>query len=121
MNINMNVNQTSNKIDMFIVTTGKKYLPDDKLLLIREKLEDVDIKKIATLQSLHYKNPITFLLISIFLGWFGVDRFMLGQKRLGLCKLICDVVLAIWWIIDWFTAMNRAREYNFDMLIKFIQ
>lgn len=44
-------------------------------------------------------NWNTMLIISIFLGWLGVDRFMMGQVGLGILKLI-TMGFPIWWIID---------------------
>lgn len=40
------------------------------------------------------------LILSILLGWFGIDRFYMGHGWLGFFKLITFGGLGIWWIID---------------------
>uniref|UniRef100_A0A0K0EYP5 TM2 domain-containing protein C02F5.13 (projected from Caenorhabditis elegans ortholog C02F5.13) n=1 Tax=Strongyloides venezuelensis TaxID=75913 RepID=A0A0K0EYP5_STRVS len=43
---------------------------------------------------------LTTLLYSVFLGFFGVDRFCLGYSTAGVGKLISFGGLGIWWLID---------------------
>ncbi|MDD3417036.1 MAG: TM2 domain-containing protein [Lachnospiraceae bacterium] len=46
------------------------------------------------------KSKTTTLLISIFLGELGIDRFYLGYTGLGILKLITAGGFGIWWLID---------------------
>ena len=46
------------------------------------------------------KNKTTALLLSIFLGGLGVDRFYLGYTGLGILKLVTAGGFGLWWLID---------------------
>jgi TM2 domain-containing membrane protein YozV len=46
------------------------------------------------------KNWATALLLSIFAGFLGADRFYLGRADLGILKLITMGGLSFWWVAD---------------------
>ena len=49
----------------------------------------------------------TTLILSIFLGGLGIDRFYLGYTLLGILKLITGGFFGIWWIIDIVLILTR--------------
>jgi len=51
------------------------------------------------------------LLLSIFLGMFGVDRFYIGRTRSGIMKLVTLGCLGIWWLSD---LILIAGEWRLD-------
>ena len=105
-----------NKIDMYIMT-NQKYFPAEKIMYIKEKLAAMDENKFSMISTIEMKDPTTILLISIFLGWLGIDRFMLGDTGMGVLKLLTGGCCGILTIIDWFTCMKRTKELNFTNIM----
>ena len=79
---------------------------------IRQKLENASDDALVSLQSTELKDPTTILLISIFLGSLGIDRFMIGDTGIGVLKLLTGGLCGILTIIDWFTISRKAKQVN---------
>ena len=107
------------KLDMYIMT-NQKYFPAEKIMYLKDKLAEMDDSKFSLVSTIEMKDPTTMLLISLFLGSLGIDRFMIGDTGMGILKLLtcgCCGVLAI---IDWFTITNKTKELNFNKLMTLI-
>lgn len=57
-------------------------------------------KAIRELERMPIKRRTTALILSIFLGWAGVDRFYLGYWGSGVAKLLTFGGIYVWWILD---------------------
>lgn len=55
-------------------------------------------------------NWILTLLMAIFFGTFGIDRFIMGHVWLGILKLITAGGFGIWWLVD---VILIATKYHF--------
>ena len=65
------------------------------------------------------KDWLTALLLSIFLGTLGVDRFYLGQTGLGIGKLVTIGGCGVWWLIDVILiATGSAKDVRGRLLVK---
>lgn len=94
------------KVDLFL-TTNQKYFSADRIVYLKEKLLAADDSKLTVLQSVDLKDPTTILLVSIFVGVLGIDRFMIGDTGVGILKLLTGGVLGILAVIDWFTISKK--------------
>ena len=106
----------ASKIDMFIMT-NQKYLPAEKIVFLKEKMKNMDEERFALVTSVEFKDPTTILLVSLFLGGLGIDRFMLGETGMGVLKLLTGGLCGILTIVDWFSVQKKAREINFNKLM----
>ena len=104
------------RVDMFIMS-NQKYLPSEKIPFLRDRLLQCDPQRWAMVSSVEMKDPTTLLLLSLFLGSLGVDRFMLGETGMGVLKLLTYGCCGILTIIDWFSVQNKARELNFQRIM----
>lgn len=98
---------------MFVMA-NKDCFTNQHLILIKEKLATLPDEKANAIMCASFKNPTTILILSILLGGYGVDRFVLGEIGLGFLKLITCGGCGIWAIIDWFIIRDKTRNYNFD-------
>ena len=104
------------KVDMFIMT-NKNYFPAEKLMFLKEKLASTTESKFSMISCMDFKEPTTMLLISLFLGSLGIDRFMMKEIGMGILKLLTCGCCGILTIVDWFTISKKAKEKNFNELM----
>ena len=107
------------KIDMFIMT-NQKYFPAEKIMYLKDKLRTMDEEKFSLVSTIEVKDPTTILLVSIFLGVLGIDRFMIGDTGMGILKLLTGGVCGILSLVDWFTISKKTKDLNFNNVMALI-
>lgn len=107
------------KVDMYIMTNGK-YFEATALPMIRTRLENLSDDSFMMLQTVELKDPTISLIVSIFLGTLGIDRFLIGDIGMGVLKLLTAGLCGILTIIDWFLIMKRTKEKNLEKIIGII-
>lgn len=67
------------------------------------------------------KDPVLSILLSIFVGSFGVDRFYIGDTGWGIGKLLTGGGCGIWWLIDIFLIMDATKQKNLELLSYYLR
>lgn len=80
----------------------------------------MDESRFMYLSSVEFKDPTLLLILSIFVGGLGVDRFFLGDIGMGILKLLTGGVCGILTIYDWFTIMKKTKEYNMNLIASYL-
>ncbi|KAA6227340.1 MULTISPECIES: NINE protein [unclassified Campylobacter] len=79
-----------------------------------QQMEDFNVK----LPFLNLKNPIIWLILGIFLGTLGVDRFYKGDMGLGVAKLfLWWLTLGLWIWLDFFVWKGIKKD-NLNKVLK---
>ena len=112
--------QQMHPVDQWLATNNK-FFPAEKIPYIREALLRVPEQQLPGMFAMSFKDPITMLIVSILVGEFGVDRFMMGDIGLGVLKLLTFGGCLIWWAIDIALIQNKTREANFNTLMQAVQ
>jgi hypothetical protein len=103
----------SNFTDSFLSANTANF-PSEQLPSLRERLAQLDDSQAnQVIAAADVKNPTTALILSIFLGTLGVDRFYIGHIGLGVAKLLLAwLTFGIWTIVDWFLIINATKKAN---------
>ena len=107
----------SNKVSAYLLNLDK-YVPNNKKIVLKNALSKASPESEENLSQVKLTDPVVVLICSIFLGIFGVDRFMIGDIGLGVCKLLFGwLTLFIWPLVDIFYTANKAREKNLQSIL----
>ena len=105
---------TEDKVNEVFLFYGKK-IADDKQLFFKKALQEADDSKYSAVCGVDLLSPTRTILMSIFLGGLGIDRFYVGDIGFGVGKLLLGWLTAgIWQIIDIFICYKKAKEKNFQ-------
>ena len=104
-------------IRQVITAIGDK-LPAEKVVVLKRQLAEIDDSRADEILCTHIHNPICILLLSVFLGGLGVDRFVIGDVGLGVAKLLLGwLTFGIWPLIDIFFCYKKTKEKNFNKIV----
>ena len=109
----------NNKIEMYMISNSKYFNAAD-VYAIKQKLESLppeDDYKLNAILTTPLMDPVMMLVISLFGGSLGIDRFFLRQVGTGIAKLLTFGGCGIWTIVDWFLIMGTTKDQNFQKIM----
>ena len=99
------------KVEKYIKRNRSKL--DKKLsVVLAEKLLTVSDEKFNDVEYYYLKSPSKMRLTSIFLGWLGIDRFLMGDIGIGTLKFFTLGCGGVLWLIDIFKLPKKIKEEN---------
>ena len=107
--------QRENKVRCWLSANASR-LPENQIHVIKERLMAMSDYEFEAVTYVNLTDPTLMLIISIFFGALGVDRFVLGDIGLGVGKLLTCGGIYIWWIIDLFYIMDATRQKNLQKI-----
>lgn len=106
----------ADKVNLFIATKGSNF-PAESIPMIKERLLNLPSENEMAVMAMEYTNPILTIVLSVFFGELGVDRFIIGDIGLGIGKLLTGGGCGVWWLIDLFLIMGATKKKNFEKFI----
>ena len=93
-------------------------VPQEQKINLKRSLEKASDESYESASMVKTYNPTVVLICSIFLGGLGVDRFLIGDVGLGVCKLLFGwLTFGIWPLVDIFFSYKKAKEKNLNNII----
>lgn len=105
-------------VDTFTLTTWAK----TKVIRPETQVVDIETQRAYTASQIpgvfSDKEYLVALLFSIFLGYFGIDRFYMGQVGMGIGKLLTFGGCGIWYLIDIILIATRSSNDSMGRPLK---
>lgn len=100
------------------MTNGNKF-KSERILMVDKMLERADS---LTVYSTELKSPSVVLIISLLVGQLGIDRYVLGDKKIGTVKLALFLLMYVSIFVMSFSAVNIGveRVHDHDIAIRTI-
>ena len=98
------------KINLFIATKGD-YFPAETIPMIKERMTYLASDNEMAIMAADYTNPILSIVLSVVLGGYGIDRFLIGDIGIGIGKLLTGGGCGVWWLIDIFLIIFRNDDF----------
>lgn len=102
-----------------LLMTYSKYFPEENIMMLKKKFDQLDESKKSLMYSLQFKDPVTTLILSLLVGGLGIDRFYIGDM-VAAVTMNPNIVIALVGIVlapfllfsQWFTNKDYMGRIN---------
>lgn len=93
-------------------------VPEESLLTLRDALKTAQDTAYSRIMATPLKSVTTTVLLSVFLGGLGIDRFYIGDVGTGVAKLLLGwLTFGIWPLVDIFCCYKKAKKVNLQKIL----
>ena len=86
---------------------------------VQKRIEQCNLtEEQAACITMDMKDPTVAILLSVFVGSLGIDRFYIDDVGLGVAKLLTCGGLGIWWLIDLVLIIGKTKEKNYQLFMQ---
>ncbi|WP_295739694.1 TM2 domain-containing protein [uncultured Helicobacter sp.] len=89
-------------------------IPAEATLSLQQQLDKLPNDKISSLGFLPLKDPVIGLVLGLFLGHFGADRFYKGDIGLGILKIILGILGIVFFVVFILAGAVMSSNINGD-------
>ncbi|CAM3451283.1 NINE protein [Helicobacter labetoulli] len=93
-------------------------IPEGSGLMLQSRLEKLDESKVSSLAMVSLKSPIIGLILGLFFGALGIDRFYKGDIGLGILKFLSIFIfIGIFWALaDLYFVWQGIKKDNLNKI-----
>jgi len=104
--------EKNNKFQVMMMMKDK--MDSNQLVIIDQRLDTVADEAVQSIMLTKTYDKVTTVLLSIFLGGLGVDRFYLKDTKLGIAKLVANISAAMVFFVGYITLIFSIVEQTLD-------
>ena len=101
-----------------IMAQVREYIPEEKKMELQQRLSVMPDEAGMVISGVNFKSSTTTLILSIFLGDLGIDRFYVGDIGLGVLKLWTVGLFGVWGFIDILLCYKKAKKKNYKAILE---
>lgn len=108
----------NNSALIMLTSMWSNKIPTDAVFILQGRLEKIPEDKIQSLSFIPLKEPIVGLILGLFFGVFGIDRFYKGDIGLGILKFLSIFVfIGIFWALaDLYFVWQGIKKDNLNKI-----